>query len=102
MGYSCYLENSGEHNSIFFLSKVTCARDEIGWDFISMVKSSRVSFTAFCNEMSRRYRTTNTFSSSFRSVDTFVKWIFAWMESMKFTSEKKWIPGANTTENFGL
>ena len=36
----CYLEYSGADNSGFFLlSKHTCTGDEIGWDFISMVKA---------------------------------------------------------------
>ena len=56
---------------------------------MSMGKSSRISFTAFCDEMSRRYRTTNIFSSSFISVDTFVKWISAWMGSMKIDFRKE-------------
>ena len=78
----CSLEYTGEDKSIFFLSKTTCAGDEIGWDFISMVKTTRTSFTAFCNEQTRRYKTTNVFSSLFINIKTFVNWIFAWMVSM--------------------
>ena len=37
----CHLEYSGDQDSVFFLSSNTCAGDEIGWDFISMVKNSR-------------------------------------------------------------
>ena len=49
----CLLEYSGDQDSVFFLSNNTCAGDEIGWDFISMVKNSKISFTAYCNEMTR-------------------------------------------------
>ena len=89
LGNSCCLEYSGQDNSIFFLSKMTCAGDEIGWDFISMVKLSRMSFTGFCNEMTRRYKTTNILSVPFMSLDTFVKWVFAWMGSMKIDFRKE-------------
>ena len=41
---------------IFFFSQQTCAADEIGWDFISSVKSSKISFTGFCNQMSLIYK----------------------------------------------
>ena len=62
---------------------MTCAGDEIGWDFISMVKTTGTSFTAFCSEMTRQYRTTTIFCAPFMNVKTFVKWIFAWMATMK-------------------
>ena len=75
-------------NPFFFLSKMTCAGDQIGWDFISMVKTTRTSFTAFCNEMTRRYRTTNLFSAPFMSVKTFVNWVFAWMAQMEIDFRK--------------
>ena len=85
----CYLEYSGDDNSVFFLSKHTCTGDEKGWDFISMVKASRISFTAFCKEMTERYRTNNMFSAPFMSVHTFIKWIFAWMASMQIDFRKE-------------
>ena len=94
MGNQCQLEYSGEQDSIFFLSNFTCAGDEIDWDFINMVKTSKISFTAFCNEMTRKYQTTNPLAASFISVNTFVKWIFTWMGSMQI-SENKWTLGVN-------
>ena len=39
---------------IFFYSNKTCAGDEIGWDFVSMVQKKKVSFTGFCTEMTHR------------------------------------------------
>ena len=85
----CHLEYSGDQDSVFFLSNNTCAGDEIGWDFISMVKNSKISFTAYCNEMTRKYHTTNPLSAPFMSTNTFVKWIFAGMGSMKIDFRKE-------------
>ena len=89
MNDNCCLEYSGDQDSIFFLCKYTCAGDEIGWDFFNLVKTSKISFTAFCNEMTRRYQTTNILAAQFMSVNTFVKWIFAWMSSMKIEFRKE-------------
>ena len=88
MGNNCSISYSGEDHSIFFLSEITSAGDEIGWDFVSAVKNSRISFTAFCNEMTRKYRTTNVLSAPFMSPNTFVKWIFGWMGSMQIDFRK--------------
>ena len=57
--------------------------------FHSKVKTTRTSFTAFCNEMTRQYRTTNVFSAQSMNVKTFVKWIFAWMSAMKIDFRKE-------------
>ena len=42
---------------MFFYTSTTCAGDEIGWDFIHAVKTSKISFTRFCNEMTWVYKT---------------------------------------------
>ena len=52
-----------KNEAIFFSSLMTCCRDEIGWDFISLVKTSKISFRGFCNEMTRRYKTNNCLAS---------------------------------------
>ena len=44
---------------IFFYTNKTCAGDEIGWDFVSTVQKTKVSFTGFCTEMTRRYNKFN-------------------------------------------
>ena len=85
----CCLEYSGEQDSIFFLSNYTCAGDEIGWDFVSMVKTSKISFTAFCNEMTRKYQTINVLAAQFMCANTFVKWVFGWMGSMRIDFRKE-------------
>ena len=77
MANNCSLEYTGKDKSIFFLSRVTCAGDEIGWDFISMVQNTKTSFTAL------RYRTINMSSAPFMNIKTFVNWIFAWMARME-------------------
>ena len=59
---NCTLEYSGEEHSIHFLSTMTCAGDEIGWGFVSLVKSSKLSFTSFCDEMTRKYKTNKILS----------------------------------------
>ena len=86
---NCTLEYDGKEHSIHFWSCQTCAGDEIGWDFISSVKSSKISFTSFCNEMTRKYVTTNALSVPFMSANTFVKWIFSWMSSMQIDFRKQ-------------
>lgn len=75
---------------IFFFSKVTAAGDEIGWDFISRVKSSRVSFTGFCDEMSRFYQTNIQHPISFMSPNTFISWIFGWLSAFKIDF-REWV-----------
>ena len=68
---------------IFFVSNNTGAGDEIGWDFLSRVQTSKISFTGFCNEVTRVYQTTNIFVAKFMSPTTFISWIFAWMSAFK-------------------
>ena len=85
----CTLEYEGDQDSIFFLSNFTCAGDAIGWDFVQMVKTSRISFSSFCEEMTRKYRKTHDISAPFMSSNTFIKWLFAWMGSMKIDFRKE-------------
>ena len=76
-------EEEAAKEGLFFLSLSTAAGDEIGWDFIMRVRRTRTSFTAFVNEMTRQYNTTHPLCRSFMSTNTFIKWFFAWMASMK-------------------
>ena len=73
---------------IFFFTQQTCAGDEIGWDFISCVKASKISFTAFCNQMSRMYETTHKDSRPFMAVKTFIGWFFSWLSAFKIDFRK--------------
>ena len=59
---------------MFFYTSTTCAGDEIRWDFIHAVKTSKISFTGFCNEMTRVYKTKHTNGDPFMSVKTFIGW----------------------------
>ena len=68
---------------IFFYTNTTCAGDEIGWDFIHVVKTSKISFTGFCNEMTRVYKTTHSNAQAFMSVKTFIGCFFGWLSAFK-------------------
>ena len=63
-----------EKKSIFLKTSLTAAGDEIGWDFVECVCKTRCSFTTFCNEMTRRYQTTNIMAGPFMSTNTFISW----------------------------
>lgn len=77
-----------EKKGIFFLSTVTACGDEIAWDFTNAVLHSRISFTAFCNEMTRKYKTNNQTSGHFMSPNTFIAWYFAWVSALKIDFRK--------------
>ena len=51
-------EEVAEEQGICFGSKVTCAGDEIGWDFIQDVVTKGTSFKAYCEDMTRKYKPT--------------------------------------------
>ena len=57
---NCQLEfqEVAEEQRICFCSKVTCAGDEIGWDFVQDVVSKRTSCKAYCDDMTRNIRPT--------------------------------------------
>ena len=73
---------------IFFYSNKTCAGDEIGWDFVSMVQKTKVSFTGFCLEMTRRYKMNSINCANFMSPNTFVKWFFSWISAFQIDFRK--------------
>lgn len=75
--------------SIFMLSAQTGAGDEIGWDFINAVLLSRTSFTGFCNEMTRKYKTGQANCGHFMSPNTFISWLFAWLSAFKIDFRKE-------------
>ena len=65
-----------EEQGICFSSKVTCAGDEIGWDFVQDVVSKRTSFKAYCDDMTRKYQTNNPLSTGFMSINTLSEIVF--------------------------
>lgn len=84
--------SSAEKNCMFMLTKKTAMGDEIAWDFYSMVKNTKCSFTAFCNDMTRRYQTNNIFAGPFMSPNTFIQVFFGWMAAHKIDFRKDpWI-----------
>ena len=54
--------DAAKEKGIFIFTHVTAAGDEIGWDFIHSVLGTKCSFMAYCNEMSRKYQTSNVLS----------------------------------------
>ena len=74
---------AAEEEHIFFLSKYTCAGDEIGWALINGVKKTKTSFTAFCHELTRKYQTNNIMSSPFMNPKTFITWVFPWLSTFE-------------------
>ena len=68
---------------------MTCCGDEIGWDFISLVTTSKISFRGFCTKMARRYKTNSCLASSFLSGSTFVKWFFSWLSAFQIHFHKE-------------
>ena len=76
-------QKEAEKHGIFFYTSQTCAGDEIGWDFISLVMKTKISFTAYCNEKTRFYTTTNPLSCNFMSPNTFIGWFFGWLSAFK-------------------
>ena len=77
-----------QNQGIFFYTSQTCAGDEIGWDFISLVMKSKISFTAYCNEKTRWYTTTNPLSCNFMSPNTFIGWFFGWLSAFQIDFRK--------------
>ena len=74
---------SAEQKCVFMFTKNTCIGDEIAWDFVSMVMTTKCSFTGYCNEMTRRYQTNSFMSAPFMSPNTFVQVFFGWMAAHK-------------------
>ena len=72
-----------ESIGLFFSTGMTCAGDEIGWDFVQSVLKFKTSFSGYCTEMTRRYITAMDNAPHFMSPNTFINWFFAWLASMK-------------------
>ena len=73
---------------IFFYSNKTFAGDKIGWDFVSIVQKTKVSFTRFCTEMIHHYKTNSINCANFMSPNTFLKWFFPWISAFKIDFRK--------------
>ena len=72
-----------EKKGIFFSSKKTAIGDEVGWDFVSMVRKTKVSFSAFCSLMTTRYTTNEIDAAPFISASVFINWFFGWIAAFK-------------------
>ena len=80
---------AAQEENIHLFTKNTCAGDEIGWDFVQQVMHTKCSFSAFYNEMTRRYQTTNIMSGPFMSPNTFIQWFFGWIAAFKIDYRKE-------------
>ena len=67
---------AAEERGIFLKITHAGAGDEIGWDFIELVHKTKSSFSTYCNELTRRYQTTNIHLGPFMSGNTFISWFF--------------------------
>ena len=85
-----------EEKSIFLKTSLTAAGDEIGWDFGECVRKTRCSFTAFCNEMARRYQTTNIMAGPFMSTNTYFLVFSAGLQHSRSTFAKSMTHGVRT------
>ena len=61
----------------------------IGWDFVEAVRNTRCSFTSFCNEVTRRYQTTNIMAGPFMSPNNFISWFFCWISAFQIDFRKE-------------
>lgn len=85
------LRYCGSQDGLHFLSSKTAAGDEIGWDFVALVRGGKLSFTGFVNEISRRYKTTNVGAiHAFMGLGTFIAWYMTWLVALgiDFRSEE--------------
>ena len=80
---------AAQEKGIFLKSSQTGAGDEIGWDFIELVRRTKTSFSAYCNELTRKYQTTNINAGPFMSGNTFIGWFFAWITAFKIDFRKE-------------
>lgn len=78
-----------KQSGIFFSTHSTAAGDEVGWDFINRVFTSRVSFSGYCKEMTRFYQTNNIMAIPFMSPNTFITWFFGWLAAFKLDFRKE-------------
>ena len=84
--------NLSQKKWVFFTTGVTCLGDEMGWDFISLVKKSKISFSGFCAEMTRKYRTNSVLPRDFISPNTFIRWFFGWLTAFQIDLRKHVAP----------
>ena len=82
-----------EEKSIFLKTSFTTAGDEIGWDLVEAVCKTRCSFSSFCNEMTRRYQTTNIMAGPFMSPNNFISCFFVGYLLSRLISGKSTTPG---------
>ena len=81
---TCVIEYNPDDDSVFFWSRCTCFSDDIGYLFLHHVLTMKCSFTAFCQNITVRYRIYDLNAAPFVSVATFIKWFFSWAAALPF------------------
>lgn len=78
---TCY---SGNDWSLFFLSPGLGIAEEIFWDFVGWLNSSRLTFTRFCKQITYLYQSSGQNSAPFVSNRTFIDAFFCWIISFHY------------------
>jgi len=91
----CKLYWTGEDDSIFRISKVTCAGYELGWQFVAFIMNGKNTFRGFVTYHNEIYSLSDPHGESFMSVRLFIDWFFAWSSRMNFEFRQtcKWCKG---------
>jgi hypothetical protein len=84
----CTLDYTGKEQSIHLWSSETAIADEVLYDFLRRMFLCRLSFSAFCTEMTSIYRSVATTSAPFMSKSTFVDCFFSWLSCMRIDFRK--------------
>ena len=71
------------------LNQVTAIAEEVCWDFVTQATTTKMSFSGFCTEMSRKYQTTHPFCDPFVSHKTLKKCLLAWICKMNIDYRKE-------------
>ncbi|KAL4229192.1 hypothetical protein ACF0H5_012236 [Mactra antiquata] len=75
------LWDEGKSLNVHVYSRDTAAGDEIGWEFVSMVINSGITFSSYCQLKTELYKLRNI-DAKFMSPKVFVNWWFSWASSM--------------------
>lgn len=85
----CCIPYCGSKDCLHFFSRQTCAGDEIAYDFVNRVISTKTSFSSYCSDMTRVYKSSYEGAGSFMSPGTFIKWFFSWAAAKKIDFRKE-------------
>ena len=91
------LRYSGKED-YFLWSKEVAVAEELGWDFVNRILSSKMSFSSFSEDISRVYQSSAPKSSiAFLSKTAFISCFFAWCGRMNIDFRKEIDPWCGHT-----